>query len=361
MTPTATILRAAPVLPVPEFADEANAAQWSYEPDLLRLRSRADEWRRRHGVPSSAQDERHVHLLLVDLQRDFCHPEGTLFVGGRSGAGAVDDARRLCKFVYENLDRITDTTATLDSHLPFQIFFPDFWVDAEGDPLEPHREISAAEVRSGSVRPDPRVAWWLCNGNVEWLERQALDYCERLERTGKYKLYLWPPHCLLGSAGHALLGVVQEARLFHAWVRNAKAFTEVKGTNVLTEHYSVLAPEVLERHDGQRLAERSHAFVDSLLSADRLLIAGQAASHCVRFTVDDLLSEIARRDPDHARRLYVLEDCMSAVAVPDPERPGALLADFTPEVEEAKERWRQAGVHIVRSDVPMAEWPEFSR
>jgi hypothetical protein len=71
-------------------------------------------------------------------------------------------------------------------------------------------------------------------------------YCEELERAGKYQLYLWPPHCLLGSDGHALAGVVHAARLFHAFARGAQSWVEVKGGNPLTENYSVLRPEVLD-------------------------------------------------------------------------------------------------------------------
>ena len=63
-----------------------------------------------------------VHLLLIDVQKDFCFPEGTLYVAGRSGRGAVDDSRRIAELVYRNLDVFTDITTTLDTHLAYQIF-----------------------------------------------------------------------------------------------------------------------------------------------------------------------------------------------------------------------------------------------
>ena len=83
-------------------------------------------------------------------------------------------------------------------------------------------------------------------------------YCAELEKAGKYHLYLWPPHCLLGSDGHALAGVVHEARMFHSFARGAQSWVEVKGGNPLTENYSVLRPEVLMRHDGQPLGAAQH-------------------------------------------------------------------------------------------------------
>ena len=77
----------------------------------------------------------------------------------------------------------------------------------------------------------------------------------------------------------------------------------------------------------------------------------------MKSTIDDLLDEIATRDPGLACKVYVLRDCMSAVAVPDPERRGEFLFDFTPQAEEALERWAAAGMRVVRSTEPMAEWP----
>lgn len=291
------------------------------------------------------------------MQKDFCFPEGTLYVGGRGGRGAVDDSDRLARFVYRNLGRLTGITCTMDTHFPFQIFSPAFWRDASGAPPPAHREITTEDIARGDVRPNPEMAAWLSGGDDEWLRRQVADYCRRLEAAGKYRLYLWPPHCLLGSDGHALVGVVHEARLFHAYARSAPDGIEVKGGHPLTEHYSALSPEVLERHDGGVLAERNSALVDTLLSADALVVAGQAASHCVKSTLEDLLGVILTRDRALARRVYVLRDCMSSVAVPDPARPGAFLFDFTPQTEQALVRLAEAGMHVVESTQPMESWP----
>ena len=146
---------AANELEVPSFYDPENARRWSYRPDPQALFEEAGRWRARHAVPPSGTDRRNVHLLLVDLQKDFCFPEGTLYVGGRSGHGAVDDNDRIARFVYRNLARLTEITCTLDTHFPFQIFFPSFWLDREDMPLTPHREITTDDVRSGRVGLDP--------------------------------------------------------------------------------------------------------------------------------------------------------------------------------------------------------------
>jgi nicotinamidase-related amidase len=345
----------AKALPLPPFFDPSNAERHAFAPDPARLFAAATEWRREHGVLPAGGDRRNMHLLLIDVQRDFCFPEGSLYVAGRSGRGALDDNRRIAEFVYRNLHRITNVTATLDSHYAFQIFFPSFWVGKDGAPLGAHREVTVDDIDRGEARPNPAVASWLCGGDQEWLLAEVRHYCAELEKAGRYRLYLWPPHCLLGSPGHTLAGVVDEARLFHSYVRSAQSWIEIKGGNPLTENYSVLRPEVLVRHDGRALAEANAALIDRLLSADMLVVAGQAASHCVKSSIDDLLSAITLRDRALARKVYVLEDCMSAVTVPDGR--GGFAVDFTPQAESALARYAEAGMHLVRSTDPIDAWP----
>jgi nicotinamidase-related amidase len=341
-------------LPVPDFYQPENASDWTYSPDQQSLLDVAGLWRRVHRIPSSAADQYRIHLLLIDVQKDFCFPEGTLYVGGRSGRGALDDNDRTVRFIYRNLANITDISCTMDTHFPYQIFFPSFWVDEHGNPPRPHREVTLSDVESGELRPNPDIAHWIANGNTAWLQRQVEHYCRELERVGKYKLYLWPPHCLLGSSGHALVGVVHEARLLHAYARGARSWIEMKGTHPLTEFYSALAPEVLTRFDGGILAERNVRFLNTLLEYDAVVIAGQAASHCVKSTIEDLLTQI---DPALTRKVYILRDCMSSVAVPDGK--GGFVFDFTDQAEAALAVFRAAGMHVVSSTTPMAEWPDF--
>jgi nicotinamidase-related amidase len=168
--------------------------------------------------------------------------------------------------------------------------------------------------------------------------------------TGKYMLYIWPEHCVFGSDGHNLVGIVQEARMFHAYVRGSQNSPQVKGGNPLSENYSIFSPEVTERWDNKGIiAQRNVSFLKMLLEFDAVIIAGQASSHCVKSSIQDLLTEILAQDPVLAKKVYILEDCMSAVVVPG-------VIDFTPDAIAALQRFSDAGMNIVKSTDSMDSW-----
>lgn len=346
---------------LPDFHDPANAADRSYDPDLRSLFTNAEKYRQVHGITPAANDRFKISLLLIDLQRDFCFPDGALWVAGRSGTGAIDDNRRLTDFIYRNLEVISEVTPTLDTHFPYQIFFPSFWLDEDDQPLQPHDQLTGEQRilrqgrEMGRAYVNPAVAPSVAGGNYGWLKDYAAHYCRTLEQEGKYLLYIWPEHCLLGSDGHALAGVVQEARMFHAFVRQTQSKAEVKGGNPLTENYSVFSPEVLTAHDGRAIGQKSGRFISRLLASDAVVIAGQAASHCVKSSIDHLLDEIQAKDPELAKKVYILSDCTSSVTVPDGQ--GGLAVDFTDQTEQALERYESGGMNLVSSTVAIEEWP----
>ena len=336
-------------LPVPSFFKAKNAEDWNYNPNMGTVFGEAEGWAKKHGIKPSGTDQKKVHLLLIDVQKDFCYPSGTLYVGGRSGDGAVEDSKRIAKFIYENMGSISDVTATFDTHLSHQIFFPSFWVDKQGAPLAPFRFIKHEEIRAGDVVPNPAVAPFVCGGNYGWLMDYVKFYTKSLESVGKYSLYVWPWHCLLGTTGHSLVGVIDEARMFHSWVRKNLAASEVKGGGLLTENYSVLSPEVTAAHDGRPVGQRNTRFIKTLLESDYVVIAGQAASHCVKSSIDDLLGAINAQDPKLAKKVYILKDCMSSVVVPN-------VIDFTQQAEDALKKFADAGMHVVDSTTPIEDW-----
>jgi len=342
--------------PLPSFFDRVNSSKWGYRPDQQHLFESAENWRKKNGISAAGSDKTKIHLLLIDVQRDFCLPEGSLFVGGRSGTGAIEDSSRIAEFIYRNLGVVTDITTTLDTHFSQQIFQQSFWLDDNDKPVAPMTMITSDQIRAGKFRPNPAVAR-LVKGNYPWVLSQTQHYCDELEKAGKYRLIVWPFHCMLGSEGHALVGTIHEARLFHAFVRGAQNSSEIKGANPFTENYSVLRPEVLSRHDGKgNLTQKNTQFFNKLLESDAVVIAGQADSHCVKSSIDDILTELVDNgNPELAKKIYVMTDCMSSVVIPDGQ--GGYVMDFTAEAEKAHQRFADAGMNLVKSTDPIESWP----
>lgn len=336
-------------LPIPGHFDAGRVGE-VWRVDYAGLAEGARRWAGEHRIPPAAEDERRLCLLLVDVQNTFCIPGYELFVAGRSGDGAVADNVRLCRFLYRNLAAVTSVHATLDTHGAFQIFHPAFWVDEQGRHPEPLTAIRVEDVERGRWRINPRAAPSLAHEAADELDAYARHYVRRLAAAGKYDLMIWPYHAILGGPSHAMVSAVHEAVFFHSLARASQTRHEVKGDRPLTEHYSALRPEVTHDHRGRRIAGENRGFVETLLDHDLVVVAGQAKSHCLAWTIEDLLGDIRQRDPELARKVYLLEDCTSPVVI-----PGAV--DFTEPAEEAFARFAAAGMHVVRSTDPIAEWP----
>jgi len=326
----------------PHFELERVSEVWRVDYEA-RFRE-ATAWASEHDLEPAARDSKRVCLLLVDAQNTFCTPGFELFVAGRSGTGALEDSRRLCAFLYRNLGAITQAVVTLDTHQAFQIFHAPFLVDAEGRHPALFALVTAEDVAARRWRVDLDVARAI--GLGEGADDYLHAYVEALAAGGKYDLTIWPFHAMLGGIGHALVSAIEEALFFHAIARRSQTRFEIKGVSPLTEHYSVLGPEVLRGPRGEPLGERNDALVEYLLGFDAVIVAGQAKSHCVAWTVDDLLANA----PEIAPNLYLLDDCSSPVVVPG-------TVDYSDDADAAFARFAEAGAHVVLSTDPIASWP----
>ncbi|MGH2415845.1 MAG: isochorismatase, partial [Microcystaceae cyanobacterium] len=325
-------------LPIPSFFAQQKVREVWRVPYQQRAKE-ARNWVKDYKIQPADADKTRICLMIIDVQNTFCIPEFELFVGGRSGTGAVDDNTRLCEFIYRNLERITEIAATMDTHTTMQIFHPIFWINDAGEhPIAAATMISVEDVEKGIWQVNPAVAYSIAQGNYLDLQQYALHYVKKLSEASKYLLTVWPYHGMLGGIGHALVSSVEEALFFHNISRNSQTHFEIKGGNPLTENYSVLRPEVLEDATGKLIAQKNTRFLQKLLEFDAVIIAGQAKSHCVAWTIEDLLTEIMAQDPNLARKVYLLEDCTSPVVVPH-------VIDFTEPADEAFQRFAQAGMH----------------
>ncbi len=328
------------ILPIPSFFDSARVGE-IWKVDYAARAEQAREYALQHDLKPASVSKDRISLLVIDAQNTFCIPNFELFVGGRSGRGAVDDNIRLCEFIYSNIGNITHITATMDTHFAQQIFHPIFFVDKDGNHPAPYIDIHTAALREGKWRFNPALAPQFAIA-PEYGQQMMVHYAEALEKKGKYALTIWPYHAMLGGIGHALVPALEEAIFFHSIARLAQPDFEIKGNQPFTENYSVIGPEVLTGPMGEMLGTRNPKFIQQLQKVDKLYIAGQAKSHCAAWTVSDLLEDIQAIDPALAKKVHLLEDCTSPVVVPG-------VVDHTDAANEAYLHFAKAGMKIVKS------------
>ncbi len=263
----------------------------------------------------------------------FCAPRASLFV-----PGAVEDTQRAIAWLYANVERVTSLFFSMDTHRVFQIFHPAWWTDERGARPAPFTTITHEDVKTGRWRPARELD-------------AALEYTAKLEATARYVLTVWPFHALLGGVSHALVPAMMEAAIFHAIVRDEPTHFETKGEHELTENYSVLAPEVREL-GGRVVGTFNQTLFDALLAYDRVYVFGQAKSHCVLSTLEDLRARIVATDARLMEKVWILEDAMSPVT-PPPLDPLPPSLDFPRFAAEAFEALRASGMHLARTTDPI--------
>lgn len=242
-----------------------------------------------------------THLLLIDPQNDFCDLPPARCPPGESPAlpvaGAHADLQRVAGLIDAAGARLDAITVTLDSHLRLDIAHPGFWQTGDGGAVAPFTPITAAQVRAGAFRPRDEAA----------LPR-VLAYLDELQARGRYTLMVWPVHCEIGSWGHAVHADVRAA--YNRWEEATQRSVQrlMKGSNPWTEHYSAVMAEVPAAGDPGTQLNRE--LIARLAPADRLLVAGEASSHCVRATTEHLVEHLG----GDLGRVCLLVDAMSPVA-----------------------------------------------
>ncbi|MEG0919984.1 MAG: cysteine hydrolase [Comamonas sp.] len=251
-------------------------------------------------------------LLIIDPQNDFCDTpdswwprsplDGSTITPALPAPGAHADMQRLARWITEQGNRLSNITITLDSHQAYDIAHPGFWRQRDGSAVNPFTPITAAQVRSGNFVPRNAIA----------LPR-VLQYLDALEAEGRYTLMVWPLHCEIGSWGHGVHAAVLAACRDWQATQHRAVHHVFKGMNPFTEHYSAIRAEVPDPQDPE--TGLNEALLQHLTSADQLLIAGEAGSHCVRATTEHIVQNIGRYAVGYdLSRIVLLTDCMSPVS-----------------------------------------------
>ncbi|KAJ0389945.1 hypothetical protein ATCC90586_011405 [Pythium insidiosum] len=212
-----------------------------------------------------------VALLVIDQQVDF-HPGGSLAI-----PNANNDAERIAAFIKEHGHEISQIVFTLDSHQRYHIAHGIFWTNAQGQSPAPFTVILSDDITNGVWTPRDPI-----------LKDYALAYTKALEASSKFRLIIWPEHCIIGTPGHNIVPNVHAAAL--EWAKQKKTDIQYvfKGSNSFTEHYSALRAEYELSYDPA--TKLNQGLIDNLSRASKVVIVGEALSHCVNYSVRDLVA-----------------------------------------------------------------------
>lgn len=228
-------------------------------------------------------------FLIIDAQFDFCHPDGALFV-----PGAEADIERIVTLIRRFSAQIDHIVVTLDTHHVLDIAHPLFWSNPAGQHPDPFTPISAAAVEAGEWTP-------------RFAPEKALRYLLDLEADGQFQHLIWPEHCLIGSRGAALHDTLLTALRTWTQQRDRDYQAVQKGLYPLSEHFGVFRAQVPDPTVPE--TQLNTSLIADLESFDTVYLMGEAKSHCVANSLNQLLDFA----PGLVPKLVVVSDCMSDV------------------------------------------------
>lgn len=244
------------------------------------------KWAGQEEIPPLDETSPKILFLGIDIQFDFMD-NGSLGV-----PGAKKDVIRLSKFLYRNADKISKIMLSLDTHEPKQIFHPCWWVDEHGNHPTPFTIITPQDLTDGKWRAliDPAL---------------SKNYVRHIDKAGK-ALCIWPYHCIEGTNGCSLEAQFSNLVHFLSIAKNIPISKIRKGKLPLSEMYGIIKPEYsMTDHTNLEL-------LTELATYDKIIIAGEAKSHCVLESVRQIC-EFYFDKLDVTRKIYVLTDCMSDI------------------------------------------------
>ena len=276
----------------PALFDAQDAFRGPYAPRIQAFTEAGQQ----AGFTAARSDAEKVAVILVDYQHDFVDPTGTLHV-----PGSQQDVARFLAWFYANAHKISSIYASLDTHLPFQIFFSSWWKDPQtGEHPQPYTTITVDDVTNIK---------WLPIIEPDW----STSYVHQLQQKARKDLMIWPYHTMEGTLGHMLAAPLCEAIAWHSAARNTQPTYIEKGRTMRTEYYGIFGAEIPDPEDPD--SSLNVTLLDAVMKYDRVYVAGEAKSHCVLETERQLVGRFGEQ-PELLKRLYFLIDCTSSVQHP---------------------------------------------
>jgi nicotinamidase/pyrazinamidase len=251
-------------------------------------------------------------LVLIDGQMDFAVKDGTYPV--RTGAlyvpGGEAAMSAAAKFVRGYGTRIGKIKASKDMHPYLHIANNVFWRLKDGSIPPPFTVVSYDAVANRDIVPfaGPLYDWGL--KYVRKLEERKREE-EASASPFKIKpvLTLWPPHCLTGEVGEALVPELSDA--FRAWCQAVHEHIGWigKGQNWTTEQYGAFEAEVPDPSDPG--TQMQITIVQEIEKADVCYWGGIAGDFCL---ANSMWQAFRNFDASILQKMVILTDCVASIS-----------------------------------------------
>ena len=232
-----------------------------------------------------------ISLLIVDPQRDFVDIEK----GALPVKGATEDLKRIIRFIYDNISKLSSIYVTLDTHRYDSIFHPIMWEDYNGNTVSPFTEITLEKIKNDEIIPI-------------YDECIQTDYVKKLKWQNSQNLMIWPYHCIYGTDGWLIDKQLSNMLLFFEASRKMYINKILKGQDNFSEMYGVIRPEVLTEYT----KEYDISWVYDIGNSDKIYICGEAKDYCVYESVRQFC-EVYCNDRDVTETINVMMNCCSAI------------------------------------------------
>jgi len=230
-------------------------------------------------------------LNIIDPLKCFCEEDGSLFV-----PGSIQDVNNLIQWINSNKQSLKSILVWIDSHQRNSIFFPEYWVDKNGNHPNPMTQILYDDVLSKKWRT-----------SIKENQQRAELYIKYLQDNNRDSLMIWPYHALEGTDGKTII-----PELYQAIVDSGADIQIIpKGTDTHTEHYGIFKTEF----NANVVDFKSHKLINQICNHEKIFWAGEAKSHCVLFSIEQFVEEISSKTLKNTifKKCYILNSCMSTI------------------------------------------------
>lgn len=204
-------------------------------------------------------------LIIVDPQNSFCDPTQPMYV-----PGAEKDCEVIASMLHHYWDEVI---VSMDMHSMHSMYHDIFW--------SKDKDHSVQFEGFGRVTKDNFMVEFFPDNN---------DYVNKiskiLERSGY--IDIWPVHCVTGTYSASIENRIAEQLGFWS-VRASKPIHYMfKGTNPFKENYSMFTNKRQIKKINYIFNSTCTHLLDDTLT---IYVCGEAASHCVKETVKDIINK----------------------------------------------------------------------